>query len=263
MDAASNQLVLSSIEGEFTYTGQRFDLETNLYYYKNRYYSANQGRFISRDPIGYIDGMNLYQYVGSRPVLFLDPMGYSSWLGDFVSGIIDAIIGSNSGEAWGNVIRDPWVRGPTGGILPQRLAEGLLVIAAMIPANAHVNGMHAWHAGSNAYLVEELGIIAIPLIYLGGLIHESPLDWDSFWAEQEWQGTVNHLLDSYSDILANIFGIGAAVFLPDNRSVGYAIGCGNYIPGPGEPDPAFGGTTGPYTGNPTDDWGQYPGGTYP
>ena len=44
MDASFNVLTNSTIGQEFTYTGQRFDTETSLYYYKNRYYSPNQGR---------------------------------------------------------------------------------------------------------------------------------------------------------------------------------------------------------------------------
>ena len=63
---------------EFTNTGQRFDIETGLYYYKNRFYSPNQGRFISRDPIGYEDGMHLYQYGHSNPLFYLDPTGTTS-----------------------------------------------------------------------------------------------------------------------------------------------------------------------------------------
>jgi hypothetical protein len=37
------------------------DLETAIYYFRARYYHAELGRFISRDPIGYVDGMNLYR----------------------------------------------------------------------------------------------------------------------------------------------------------------------------------------------------------
>jgi RHS repeat-associated protein len=33
------------------------------------------GRFVSRDPIGYADGMSLYQYVRSDPVGYVDPTG--------------------------------------------------------------------------------------------------------------------------------------------------------------------------------------------
>ena len=40
----------------FIFTGQRFDSETALYYYKRRFYSPALGRFLSRDPIGYSVG---------------------------------------------------------------------------------------------------------------------------------------------------------------------------------------------------------------
>jgi len=36
-----------------------------------------QGRFISRDPLGYVDGMGLYQYVKNSSMNHLDPLGLS------------------------------------------------------------------------------------------------------------------------------------------------------------------------------------------
>src|ERR1700679_170809 len=38
------------------YTGQRYDSETGLYYYKSRHYSPAIGRFLQPDPIGYAAG---------------------------------------------------------------------------------------------------------------------------------------------------------------------------------------------------------------
>ena len=58
------------------YTGREFDPETGLYYFRNRYYDASLGRFVSRDPIGYEGSpWNLYQYVGSRALSHEDPSG--------------------------------------------------------------------------------------------------------------------------------------------------------------------------------------------
>ena len=52
----------------FLFTGQRFDPETALYYYKRRFYIPPLGRFLSRDPISYGAGeFNLYRYVENRP----------------------------------------------------------------------------------------------------------------------------------------------------------------------------------------------------
>jgi hypothetical protein len=44
-------------------------------YFKNRYFSQNLGRWLQRDPIGYLESPNLYEYVTSRPTQFTDPGG--------------------------------------------------------------------------------------------------------------------------------------------------------------------------------------------
>jgi RHS repeat-associated protein len=62
----------------FRFTGQRFDPETGLYYFRARYYDAQLGRFLSVDPLGAVDGPNLYAYVGNDPVNFIDPLGLNS-----------------------------------------------------------------------------------------------------------------------------------------------------------------------------------------
>ncbi len=38
-------------------------------------YDSNTGRFLQRDPLNYVDGMNVYEYVRSGPVVRSDPLG--------------------------------------------------------------------------------------------------------------------------------------------------------------------------------------------
>jgi RHS repeat-associated protein len=67
--------IKSDIWNTRLYTGREYDRETNLYYLRARYYDANLGRFISRDPIGMKDNVNLYSYVANSPVGYVDRMG--------------------------------------------------------------------------------------------------------------------------------------------------------------------------------------------
>jgi RHS repeat-associated protein len=206
--------------------------------------------------------------LGSPPTRSqLNPSAMAEGVGIAGKMVIDRVIGENYGAAWRSMFTEKWVDGPTGGKLPQSLADGMSAVGSGVPANAAANGMHAWHAGSNAYLAGKLGLIGAPALFAGGLFHESPLDWDSFKAEQSGyidqaglkhpgQGTVNHILDSTMDIVANVFGMGVG-YLNPNVSVPDAVSWGNYIPGPGDPDQAFGGVGHEYNGKPWKAWGGY------
>ena len=66
----------SSSGFNYRFTGQRYDPESKLYYYKGRYYDPKTGRFITRDPKGFFDGMNRYAYTGNNPVNYRDVMGF-------------------------------------------------------------------------------------------------------------------------------------------------------------------------------------------
>ncbi len=56
-------------------SGYNADAETQNYYVRNRYYAAHLGRWLTRDPIGYQGGINLYDYVQSSPVGNVDAEG--------------------------------------------------------------------------------------------------------------------------------------------------------------------------------------------
>ena len=54
--------------------------ETQFYYVRNRVYNPALGRGVQRYPIGYSGGINLFEYVGGRAVVALDPTGTSACL---------------------------------------------------------------------------------------------------------------------------------------------------------------------------------------
>jgi RHS repeat-associated protein len=56
--------------------GYYSDRETGLQLLTNRYYDPSAGRFLTRDPIGYNGGVNLYSYVKDNPVMYTDPLGH-------------------------------------------------------------------------------------------------------------------------------------------------------------------------------------------
>ncbi|CAI8839096.1 RHS repeat domain-containing protein [Pseudomonas sp. IT-P291] len=56
------------------YSGKERDA-TGLYYYGFRYYAPWLQRWINPDPAGFMDGPNLYQFVGSDPVNYVDSVG--------------------------------------------------------------------------------------------------------------------------------------------------------------------------------------------
>jgi RHS repeat-associated protein len=65
-----------SLTNPFQYTAREFDSETNLYYYRARYYDPVGGRFISEDPLRLNGGdVNFYVYVRNDSNSLIDPFG--------------------------------------------------------------------------------------------------------------------------------------------------------------------------------------------
>jgi len=109
----------------YAFTGREWDSEVGLYYYRARYYDPMEGRFISKDPIGFGGGdVNVYRYVQNNPVNFVDPWGLIKWSGTVKQGSFVIYFGASfmvydfTSECIDNerAIVSVWVVGPSVGI---------------------------------------------------------------------------------------------------------------------------------------------------
>ena len=62
----------------YRFTGKERDEESGLNYHGARYYAPGLARWMSPDPKGLVDGVNLYGYVRGNPVKFADRIGYEA-----------------------------------------------------------------------------------------------------------------------------------------------------------------------------------------
>jgi RHS repeat-associated protein len=75
--STSYQAVRSQTETakRYRYTGKERDEESGLYYHGARYYAPWLGRWVTCDPIGVKDGVNILAYARCNPAGFTDPGG--------------------------------------------------------------------------------------------------------------------------------------------------------------------------------------------
>ncbi|MCA1568612.1 MAG: RHS repeat-associated core domain-containing protein [Acidobacteria bacterium] len=88
--------------------GYYTDTETGLLLLTHRYYDPGTGRFLTRDPIGYAGGINLYAYTQNNPINGIDPLGLDTTIiiwnsvgyGESSFGHVSVIINGTS-YSWG------------------------------------------------------------------------------------------------------------------------------------------------------------------
>ncbi|MFH1419024.1 MAG: RHS repeat-associated core domain-containing protein, partial [Planctomycetota bacterium] len=117
----------------------------------HRYYNPSTGRFLQRDPIGIGGGLNVYEYVASRPTDFVDPQG-----------LIPLVIPPNPGGGWtltdgGILTRGGGAAGGAGGGIPKwlkwgRFGPGVIVAVCFIAAEVGAQALDADTARKQAVL---------------------------------------------------------------------------------------------------------------
>ncbi len=65
-------------DNPFGYAGYVFNSESSRYIVRFRSYDPTSGRWLERDPVGYVDGLNIYLYSAADPIALADHMGLTS-----------------------------------------------------------------------------------------------------------------------------------------------------------------------------------------
>lgn len=84
IDTKGNEIAQSSVGNNILFTGREYDSEIGLYYFKARSQHPIIGRFLQKDPLMFIDGMNDFSYVNNAVTCYIDP-----------TGLVQGISGSN------------------------------------------------------------------------------------------------------------------------------------------------------------------------
>jgi RHS repeat-associated protein len=104
---------VGTISADFGYAGYYFHAPSGLNLTTYRAYSPSLGRWINRDPIGEVGGVNLYDYVRNNPASYVDPEGTFGFAAAipllFIPGVGEGVLigagiigaGALIGTAWG------------------------------------------------------------------------------------------------------------------------------------------------------------------
>ncbi|MCC7292916.1 MAG: hypothetical protein IT449_12715 [Phycisphaerales bacterium] len=149
---AMTQLFISAAGNPFHFTGRRlYMLETlpesdttpvpnqQLQHNRARHYAPLEGRWLQRDPAGYLDGLNLYEFMGNHPPFGVDPLGLD-WLdnlANFVAGVGDSLSFGLTAQvrsaiewgAYGGSWEDPMINPNSGYYLAGEIVEVTVEIA--------------------------------------------------------------------------------------------------------------------------------------
>jgi RHS repeat-associated protein len=110
--------VAGDLEADLGFTGHPFHQPSGLHLALYRAYDARLGRWLSRDPIGFAGGFNLYAYVFNDPVNLVDPDGRLALLPLVAAAILMLLMTPDIGNAPGN--SDPtFVSDQSGALIAQ------------------------------------------------------------------------------------------------------------------------------------------------
>ena len=85
LDASASVLSSSAINNRYTYTGREWDSTLGLHHFRARWISPIAGRFLGRDPIGYVESTSIYLL--NTSLKQVDPSGRMTLTATRIEGI--------------------------------------------------------------------------------------------------------------------------------------------------------------------------------
>jgi hypothetical protein len=183
---------------------------TGLYCVRNRYLHPRLGRWLERDRAGYVDGMNLYQYVMSNPAGLVDPTGLWGLPRWFVK-----MVSPESAEAVEQVERAAQVRAEDAAARAQSArAEGDTDLARRFDQLAAENNQMAAtafdivgeHSLDGVVMGAGAGGELVTERYSFGLSRIAGLTDASQYAGEDWYAPVNGVVTTGSIAFGSILG---------------------------------------------------------
>ncbi|NLV46076.1 MAG: RHS repeat-associated core domain-containing protein, partial [Candidatus Hydrogenedentes bacterium] len=113
------------------YTGHLWDNAIGQYYAPFRYYNPQTARWNMRDPLGFVDGPNVYAYVAGNPVNEYDPLGLST-----AAGVCMIAIGPSLPSLSSTISVLVVGAGVIGGVLTAPVSVPVVVAGVLVGATA-------------------------------------------------------------------------------------------------------------------------------
>lgn len=137
-------LAASTIGNNILFTGREYNAETGDYYFRSRSMHPMVGRFMQKDPWGYVDGMNDYNYVHNSVVIFYDKNGeFAVIVLPLATGVVGGAIGAyfaiSSGKSGKEVFAAAaggFVSGAVAGIAPILGLSGMAALGVSVSLGA-------------------------------------------------------------------------------------------------------------------------------
>ena len=206
---------LADADGSRQMAGMIFDAEIGLYYFNQRYYSPQLGRFLTPDPrflgqpereLDVPEAHNLYVYAAGDPVDYVDPTGEGFWstLGKILAGIVVVIAVVVA------IVVVGWLIATAGWAM-----LGGAIVGAIIGGiadgweGAALGAMMGATMGANFAIGGPIGIINLLGVIPGIRTQEwykSLAGWGSWFMPSSWPGHIMGLGVFLGNGIAHVFG---------------------------------------------------------